>query len=148
MNTLKGTLFLVGLFAAMLVIGWLIKRMEDKHREEEKTRLLVKWVESGDFFNFFKNQNRSQNEQQPAYNSADEVMGLIIILAGPAIIGTGLYVGDRFMFWFGVFYTALFVVAYFVRRYNERRIAKERAELIERFYEAQTASDKQDDIAR
>lgn len=148
MNTLKGTLFLVGLFAAMLVIGWLIRRMEEKHREEEKIRLLIKWIESGDFFNFFKNQNRSENEQQPAHNSADKVMGLIIILAGPATIGTGLYADDRFIFWFGVFYTAFFVVAHFMRRYNERRIAKERAELIERFYEAQTASDKQDDIAR
>lgn len=65
MNTLKGTLLLVGLFAAMLVIGWLIKRMEDKHREQEKLRLLIKWIESGDPFNFFKNQDKTKTWWRP-----------------------------------------------------------------------------------
>jgi uncharacterized membrane protein YciS (DUF1049 family) len=46
MNTLKGTLFLVGLFAAMLVIGWLIRRMEEKHRQREKMKALVQLIDS------------------------------------------------------------------------------------------------------
>jgi uncharacterized membrane protein YciS (DUF1049 family) len=46
MNTLKGTLFLVGLFTAMMVIGWLIKRMEQKHRQREKMKALVQLIDS------------------------------------------------------------------------------------------------------
>lgn len=45
MNELKGTLFLVGLTAAGLLIGWLIKRMEDKHKKQEKMKVLNKLVE-------------------------------------------------------------------------------------------------------
>ena len=46
MNTFKGTLFLVGLFATMLVIGWLIRRMEEKHRQREKMKALVQLIDS------------------------------------------------------------------------------------------------------
>lgn len=45
MNELKGTLFLVGFSAACLLIGWFIKRMEDKHKKQEKMKALNKLVE-------------------------------------------------------------------------------------------------------
>lgn len=63
------------------------------------------------------------------------MIDLLITLAGPAILAVGLYTSDWFVIWFGVFYTSLFVAAYFLRRYNARRIARERADLIERHYE-------------
>lgn len=45
MNEFKGTLFLVGLTAVGLLIGWLIKRMEDKHKKQQKMQALNKLVE-------------------------------------------------------------------------------------------------------
>lgn len=45
MNEFKGTLFLVGLTAAGLLIGWLIKRMEDKYKKQQKMQALNKLVE-------------------------------------------------------------------------------------------------------
>lgn len=74
-------------------------------------------------------------------------MDLLIVLSGPAILAIGLYFGDWFITWFGVFYTGIFVVAYFTRRYTEMRIAKQQADLIERFYDQQIDDDK-GDIAR
>jgi len=38
-------LFLVGLFSAMLVIGWLIRRTEDKYKLEQKTKLQAKLID-------------------------------------------------------------------------------------------------------
>jgi len=75
------------------------------------------------------------------------MMDLLIVLAGPVILAIGLYVGDRLITWFGALYTGLFVVAYFTRRYNQARIAKQRADLIERFYDQPIDNDK-DNIAR
>lgn len=74
-------------------------------------------------------------------------MELLIFLAGPAILGTGLYTKDWFVIWFGVAYIGLFAVAYVTRRYNARRIARERAVLIERFYD-ETVANQTDDISR
>lgn len=74
-------------------------------------------------------------------------MELLIFLAGPAILATGLFTKDSFIAWFGVAYIALFVVAYFTRRHNARRTARERAALIERFYD-QSIGNRTDDISR
>lgn len=72
------------------------------------------------------------------------MIDLLIILAGPAIIAIGLYAKDWFVAWFGVIYVALFCVAYFLRRYNARRIARERADLIERHYDQLIARQEHD----
>lgn len=74
-------------------------------------------------------------------------MELLIFLAGPAILATGLYTKDWFIAWFGVVYIGLFAVAYVTRRYKARRAARERAVLIERFYD-QAIANQTDDIAR
>jgi prolipoprotein diacylglyceryltransferase len=74
-------------------------------------------------------------------------MELLIFLAGPAILATGLFTKDSFITWFGVGYIALFVVAYFTGRYNARRTARERAALIERHYD-QLISRQKENIDR
>lgn len=70
-------------------------------------------------------------------------MDLLIILAGPATIATGLYARDWFVTWFGVFYTGLFVMAYFLRRHNQqqaqRELRRKQNQLIEQFADDQQA---------
>lgn len=74
-------------------------------------------------------------------------MELLIFLAGPAIFSIGLYLKDWLMIWFGAAYIGLFAVAYLTRRHNNRRTAREKAALIERFYD-QTITNQTDDISR
>ena len=70
-------------------------------------------------------------------------MDLLIILAGPAILLTGLYVNDRLAIGIGALYTGLFVVAYFLRRHNqeqaERDLRHKQNQLIEQFADDQQA---------
>lgn len=76
------------------------------------------------------------------------MIDLLIVLAGPVILGTGLYAGDRFVTWFGVFYTALFVVAHFLRRHNRQKaLSKVRLrqnQLVEQFADEQQGHSDRD----
>lgn len=71
------------------------------------------------------------------------MMDLLIILAGPAILLTGLYVNDRLAIGIGAVYTGLFAVAYFLRRFNEQQVKRElrhkQNQLIEQFADDQQA---------
>lgn len=71
------------------------------------------------------------------------MMDLLIILAGPAILLTGLYVNDRLAIGIGALYTGLFAVAYFLRRLNEQQAKRElrhkQNQLIEQFADDQQA---------
>lgn len=71
------------------------------------------------------------------------MMDLLIILAGPAILLTGLYVNDRLAIGIGAVYTGLFAVAYFLRRHNQEQAKRElrhkQNQLIEQFADDQQA---------
>lgn len=71
------------------------------------------------------------------------MIDLLIVLAGPVILTTGLLARDWFVTWFGVIYIGLFVVAYFLRRHNQEQAKRElrhkQNQLIEQFADDQQA---------
>lgn len=76
------------------------------------------------------------------------MIDLLIILAGPAIVATGLYARDWFVIGFGAIYTSLFILAHLLRRHNrETALSKVRLrqnQLIEQFADEQQGHSGQD----
>lgn len=76
------------------------------------------------------------------------MMDLLIILAGPAIIATGLYAKDWFVIGFGTIYTGLFIVAHLLRRHNRQtalsKVRLRQNQLVEQFADEQQGHSGQD----
>ena len=76
------------------------------------------------------------------------MIDVLIIVAGPVILGIGLYTKDWFVIGFGVIYVGLFVVAYLLRRHNRKtaisQVRLRQNELIERFLDRQHRKSDQD----